>query len=123
MMQQDNGCHDLLQACLSADIQQRLNAYEVLLTTRCLGTEQMPFLLERLNAATPGREKAAILKLLVQLEEPLSEEVLEALLEGFETLEPSLQASVVNAMALTQTEEVCNLLYCQLEDYLAGEEG
>lgn len=121
MTQQDNDCHDLLQACLSADLQQRLNAYEGLLTSGCLEMEQVPFLLERLNAANLEREKAAILKLLVQLEEPLPEDVLETLLDGLEMLEPSLQASVVNAMALTQTEEVRNLLYCQLEDYLESE--
>ena len=122
MTQQDNDCHDLLQACLSADLHQRLNAWEGLLTLGCLETEQLPFLLERLNAATLPREKAAILKLLVQLEEPLPEEVLETLLEDLETLEPSLLAEVVNAMALTQIEEVRNLLYCQLEDYLESEE-
>jgi hypothetical protein len=122
MTQQDNDCHDLFQACLSVDLQQRLNALEGLLTSGCLETEHLPFLLERLDAAALEREKAAILKLLVKLEEPLPEEVLETLLAGLRALEPSHLAEVVNAMALTQTEEVRNLLYCQLEDYwVSGE--
>lgn len=122
MTQQDAACHDLLQACLSPDLQQRLDALEGLYTHGCLHLVQVPFLLDRLTAAPIESEQVAILKLLGRLEEQLPEEVLETLLDHLETLEPSLLAEVVNAMTLTQAEEVLNLLYCQLEDYLESEE-
>jgi HEAT repeat protein len=121
MTQQDNDCYELLQACLSEDLQQRLNALKGLLTSGCLEMKQIPFLLERLKVATLEHEKAAILKLLVQFEEPLPEEILETLLESLKMLDPSLLSKVINAMAPARAEKVLHLLYYLLEDYVASE--
>lgn len=102
---------------MQSSVKQRLDALDDLCKREDFHLVPVPFLVDRLNATTIEREQAAILRLMGKREEPLLEEILEDVLNLLETFAPPLINEVVRSLAVTQVEEVLDLLSCLLEDF------
>lgn len=106
----------LLEECQSADLEHRLEALEDLRTHEYLDQVPAQFLLDRLNSTSIEREQAVILRLMCEIEAPLPNEALIAILEDRETSSPFLRAGVAHALAVIQAKDAFDLVLRLIHD-------